>query len=241
MLNIFYAPGKKKISLWRNHDASAFFVSHRYSEDCNMYRGSFIFRIALLCLNYASELSGQLINMAVQASSISPNINARIALSPISSPSPCSAHMMYFGGKVEGDGSHITAGIREQEWYPYYYIQGAEWFNLLSPLVSSRLPALVSEAQKNNHIITAIYPNGVISLRSTKEIDQIDVRDLRDLRTLLYPVLYPGNSKIKFEHLNDPNAFGYLAKPRQQWEYLPILDDEITFDNHAVYFHYKSQ
>ena len=156
IFQIFLEPNKKQIALWRWHDASVFFVSHRYTEYRNLYRGSFNFSIAFSCLKNANDLSEKLIGMAIQASAITSNINARIALSPISSPAPCSAHMMYFGGKVEGDGSHSASGFRSQEWYPYYYFQGAEWFNLLSPSVSSRIPRLVSEAQQYSQIVSTV-------------------------------------------------------------------------------------
>lgn len=236
-LKLFHEPGRIKRALWRDHDASAFFSSYKHANH-NLFRGSFVFRIALQCLANATTFTKQLTDIAVKTTSITHNINARIALSPIPSPAPCSAHMMYFGGIVGGDKTHIKAGFCPEEWYPYYYFQGAEWFNLLSPMIASRLPKPALGAQMYNQVYLESLPSGVLLVQSAKSIEETDVIDLCDIRKILYPVLFPGKSKILFCNLNNPTAYGHLAKPRQQWECIPIFPEELSIDQNAIYFQY---
>lgn len=244
VMKLFYEPNKAMQAVWRDHDSSLLFMSYPYTDNQDIFRGVFEFSIALQCLIIPQKFANSIIKVAIDALTISENINARIALSPITSPSPCSAHMIYFGGSISEEINipcDISLGIRTGEWFPYYYIRGAEWFNLLSPLVSFRLPQLASTDACFENVEISKFSNGTITVKSRKDIEKIDTCDLYNVRLLLYPVLYPGRSRIDLKNLNNPNAFGYLAKPRQQWEYLPLFDNEVFVDNQSIYFIYNKK
>lgn len=235
ILRIMHEPRKKKNALWRQHDISGSFMSHSYINSKSIFRGSFCLRTALTCLgDSVATFCEMLIEVILKAIKLFPNISARIALSPISSPAACSPHMMYFGGQVREDKTHVEMGILGCEWYPYYFFCGAEWFNMLSPLQASHLTDLAERAVHYDNIWTTMYPNGATLVRLKKAIDQVDVADLVDVRKLLYKALYPGNSRINLTDLRNPNAFGFLAKPRQEWECLPIFPNEIAVDEQHI-------
>lgn len=240
ILQIINEPGRKKEAFWRQHDISGRFNSYSYINNDSIFRGRFTIRVALKCLgNCVDSFANSLVEMIKKAIVISPNISARISLSPISSPSPCSPHMLYFGGRVQEDNSHFEMGRLGAEWYPYYYFCGAEWFNMLSPLQVSHLGDATGALFNCNHIITTTYPNGAVSVQLKKAIDQIDVPDLGDVRKLLYQALYPGNSEIRLSNLLTPNAYGFLAKLRQEWECIPIFPFEIDVNDQRILFQHR--
>lgn len=240
IIQIMYEPRKRKNALWRQHDLSGSFMSHSYIENKSLYRGSFCLRVALNCLdNSAATFCDRLIEVVLKANSLFPNMSARIALSPLSSPAACSPHMMYFGGRVREDNTHAEMGVLGCEWYPYYFFCGAEWFNLLSPLQSSHLTDFDEKVACYDNLWTTVYPSGATLVQLKKTIDQIDVVDLMDVRQLLYKALYPGSSRINLADLRNPNAFGFLAKPRQEWECIPVFSNEIEVDKHCILFQHQ--
>lgn len=130
-------------------------------------------------------------------------------------------------------------GVYGIEWYPYYYFCGAEWFNMLSPLQASHLADLAERSARYVNINTIVYPDGSASVCLKKPIDQTDVSDLADVRKLLYKALYPGKRKIMLADLQNPDAFGCLAKPRQQWECIPVFPNEIEVNQECIQFQHQ--
>lgn len=238
IIKLFYEKGKIKTAYWKNHDASAYFKSRKYKKRADLYHGVFYFTIGLNCLNDTEEYVDRLINFAIKATDISTNINARIAISPIYSWESCNAYRYYFNEK-ENDNSHVRLGFCEDEWYPYYYLPGVDWFNLLSPLVASRLNSTKRDIKDCQNLVLKTFPNGTITVQSTSKIDELDVYELREIREVLYPVLYPRKGKILFKDLNNQLLWCSWAKPRLWWEHLPIFEDEISVDSEAVYFKYQ--
>lgn len=236
-MQILNEPGRKKEALWRLHDISGLFTSCRYRSDKSMFRGQFRLCIALPCLSQdVTGFTNALIDMIREAGVISANVSGRIALSPISSPASCSAHMLYFGGAIENERSHMEMGLFESEWYPYTYFCGAEWFNYLSPLQASHLRGSARNGKDYGSFLTTVYPNGAISIKSKKAIDQVDVEDLKPIRKLLYEALYPGHCEICLKNLLDADTYGCFAKIRQEWECIPIFLEEIAIDQQHVFF-----
>lgn len=240
IIRIFNEPGKYKRSMWRQHDASGYFMSYPYVNNTSMYRGTFRLQIALKCLgSTVTSFSEKLIHIVLRSIGILPSISSRISLSPLSAPSACSPHMVYFGGDISKESIPIEVGCLDNEWYPYYYFCGVEWFNLLSPLQASHLSDQVTLNNKNEQMELAAYPNGSILVKLNKPIESMDVDDLVDVKKYLYKALYPGKSMINLNYLLDKTAYGFLAKPRQEWEYIPIFSDEIEIDNQYVVFSIK--
>lgn len=91
----------------------------------------------------------------------------------------------------------------------------------------------------HNSFITTVYPNGAMSVKLKKGIDQVDVEDLRPVRKLLYDALYPGHSQILLKNLLDIEAYGCFAKIRQEWECIPIFPEEIIVDTERILFQHQ--
>lgn len=238
ILKLFYEKGKVKRAYWKEHDSRMCFASRKYAERKNLNYGNFKFTMGLKCLNDINEYANKLIDIAVKATEISPNINARVAISPISSWQSCNAYRFYFNEEIN-DGSHIKEGFLEKEWYPYYYLQGVDWFNLLSPLITSRFHREEKDMKNNGNVILKTLSKGLITIQSTCEIEELDVYELREIREVLYPVLHPRKGKIVFKDLNNPTLWTTWAKPRLWWEHLPIFENEISVDTEAIHFKYQ--
>lgn len=237
ILSLFYEKEKKMLGLWRKHDATVNYIVFPHHECADLYQGLFNFRIAYKCINDAVSFARGLIDFLLHAMHISPNINATIALSPVQSPSNVSPHMLYFGGNVPVNYLENLAKQFGHTLDRYYHIYGAEWFNLVSPFVSARLPKFV--ADEKNMAVDKLS-NGATVVKSTKNIDETDVGDLLNLKKYLYPVLYPGGCKIIVPELDNYKTWSYLTKPRCQWECVPVLPEEITVEKNVIrlsYYH----
>lgn len=236
LLQLFNKNGLAKKAFWCGHDISGMLFSVPYWNRKDLYHGKFDFKVAAACLgsnilNISNAARAFLRNIASEV----PNVSGRVALSPISSPSPCSGHMLYFGGHVPAPDK--PPDLIDTEWTKYYYLQGAEWFNLLSPLQANRLPDLLENAaQFRETVCVEPLSGGSIIVRAKNDVLHTDISDLLPIKKLLYDVLYPGKSEIMLEHLYSLPGYGFMAKPRYQWEYVPMLDDEILIQNDRVVF-----
>ena len=242
VLKIMNAPGKKMYALWRQHDIIGSFDCCAYLQNESRFRGSFRLRVALNCLDGgAADFSETLVAIARGAASLFTDLSARIALSPVGRPEPyVSPHMRYFGNFLpEEDPHNVELSYSRKEWYPYAYFCGAEWFNLLSPLQASLLPDLETESAAYDSIVAERHPNGAIIVRLRNPIDQTDVTNLADVRKVLYRVLYPGSIRLMLVHVRNPEQWSYLAKPRNQWDCLPILPEEIIVNETSILFRHS--
>ena len=168
------------------------------------------------------------------------NINGRVAVAPSLNPSKCSGHMYYFGNNVAMDDSHLTGNFMPVEWYPHYYICGAEWFNIISPLAQQHIPKILIEAARFPSLTVQALAGGCISVHLKKEPDCIDIADLLPVKLLLYNALYPGMSEVPKQVFFDPGYTGYIAKPRKQWECVPMLEEEVIITKDSIIFRHRN-
>lgn len=164
------------------------------------------------------------------------NVNGYIAVTPLPTTESCCGHMAYFGSFETKDGSHRDAGMEENDWYPYYYIKGAEWFNVLSPLTRGRVPTLLHDAADHPSLKVRELPNGCVTIQVDRPPHQVDVEDLVPVKRLLYKGLYPGMSCFSKLRFWDEDDFSWLSKPRSFWECVPIFEDEIIVTEDMVVF-----
>lgn len=239
LMGMFNMDHQKKMALWRNHDLTMGFYSHSYHHNANLYYGTINVSIALPCLRENScPFSAQLVSLACKASELISNISGRVMLSPIYPIGPCSGHMEYFGKLPDGFPAPPFE-LWSIEWNPFFYLQGAEWFNLISPLQRKHLPSIISEVINYPDVTVCELSNGGITVQCKKGILKTDISELLQIKHLLYNALFPGKSEMLFEHLWDPNALSYNTKPRPQWEYVPMFDDEITVLTDRIVFQHK--
>ena len=239
ILEMFNLYGKSPIGKWRNHDFVVSFCGNGYKNFDSFY-GKFVFSIALPCVkSCVIEFAEQLSNIACKASEAVVNVSGRVTLSPIYPIGFCSGHMRYFGN-LNGEPIKTPDGYEPIEWYPYYYLCGAEWFNLLSPLQQQHLPQLNSNSSQFPNVSLKELSSGGYVVCCKKSILQTDITELRGVKEILYRALYPGYSEILFEHLWDSNACSFNTKPRIQWEYVPIYEDEVFVLSDRVRFQHKT-
>lgn len=215
---------------WVGKDVTGHLFTCPYRQRKNRYFGHFDFRIALPCLgNSTCSFANKSVSLLKNITSILPDINGRIALSPSCPPSSCSSYMNYFGGWVRHCPSNKPAYMQEHEWIHACFIKGVEWFNLISPLQSEKL----HREAKTENIVIEVLPTGGCAVTLNKSILQTQVSDLRELKVFLYPIIYPGGIEIPIKDL-----LGF--KPRSKWENVPILENEVTISKGILIVQYQS-
>ena len=236
LLKMFYEPQKYMKALWRAHDSDVLLICEPYGDNRDLYHGSLKFSVALECLENANEFADRLKTAVIRATNITSNINAHIYLSPLRETS----HKLYLGSKLKIDGSHKNNCSEDGifvEWYPFYYLSGAEWFNLLSPLVANRVKR-TTVVNKDIEIIE--LPKNSIVVQSNKEIKNFDVADMVGIKKLLYPVLLPGSSKLSFDGFRE-DFYNYRRRPRFQWECFPVFEEEISVGSDGITLSYNEK
>lgn len=242
LLRFFNEKGRFCLSSVTSTDIHAFASACPYHSKPYLFYGSIRFYVFLYCVS--GNISNVVTNMVAflkEASVSFVNINACVSLSPIVSPSPCSPHMTYFGGNVFQDGTHISEGVMATEWYKSYYLQGAEWYNIISPLVQQHIPNLSRDISRYINLACETLDTGGIAVWVKQNIDLIDITDLTPMKQLLYPALYPGMMKVGKQFILSRRDSGLISKPRKRWELIPIFEDEIIVTDATVIFqhHYK--
>ena len=242
ILSFFNEKNRICISPVAANDINAFAYSCQYRNNNNMYYGAIRFSVYLYCIsNIIASVAGNMIQLLRNLSASYVNLNARILLSPICSAAPYGPHMTYFGSNVEQDGSHISVGALPSEWYKSYYLLGAEWYNIISPLAQRHLPNLMNDIPQHKNIAFEQLDTGGVAVWVKKEIINTDVDDLVSLKHLLYPALYPGKMCIEKKHILSRDAFGLISKPRKQWELLPVFENEIIISDTHIIFQHQTQ
>lgn len=241
ILSIFNEPNKKMLALWRNHDMSGRLFTCPYSNYPDMFYGQYRVLVAAACFSPSQLVlfSEKLARFALQFSQIIPGASARVALSPIKLPAPCSGHMEYFGGKYLGTNDHhIQHSFTNKEWSFYNYSGGAEWFNILSAKQCSHIPNFQHRCKTYSDVKVEKLGEENFAVQSNKNIFDTDVPEYLSIKKLLYEALYPGEGTMSFAHMMDPNKFGYMVKPRYRWELVPLLEHEIlVFPDRIVFRH----
>lgn len=211
-----------------------------YLHDSTLYHGSVSVNISVYSAGEnVTKLAEEMTRFLTNQSKLYRNINGHIGITPLTVPCESSSHLCYFGHNVKIDGSHECMGIEPREWYPYYYLCAVEWFNLISPLANTNIPSLSNDNALYPTIKVQRLNNGAVTVRVDKPPEQIDTVDLLPVKYLLYDGLYPGMRELPKKICLDEKYIAPVAKVRMQWEYLPILEEEIVITSDSVIFRHK--
>lgn len=244
VLKIFNEDGRKKMAFWRSHDFSGIFSTFEYDQFSNLYRVNFSLQIALQCLgSHTCDYAKKMTELLIELSEITPNIGGHVNISPIHWPARSTGHLQYFGGNIGDNASkfqHRKEGYLDVEWYPYYYIGGAEWFNVISPLQMQHLQCIDKNQEISSGIICKKLSSGGMAVFLNKNITDTDVSDLKNIKQLLYNALYPGHGKILLCQLFNRDELTHFCKPRPQWELVPMFDDEVEVTQDRIIFKHKN-
>lgn len=238
VLSLFNQPEKKYVAYYpAPYDSLAIFSASRCFDDPTMFDARFRFLIANCSLNGKTDLLAEaLADKAIRLASNVPNMSGRITLSPQSPIASCSDHRQYFNG----DWNYRCYGVSGKEviWkdLPYYFLNGAEWFNLVAPYQQMRLPELEKNIQKSEHILGQRLPTGTIAVRLREPLSKADIEELKNVKDILYDALCPGEYTMPLAYLYslDKSSFRYGAKPRLQWERIPILPESVFLTKDTV-------
>ena len=232
IFDICNRPGMKKQSYWGTHDARALFWNCIHTNNPSKCYGKISFCVALMCLGDDSTyFAHELLGVLKKAGNTFCQVSGRISLSSLQGVASCCAHMHYFseiGCTSQSNNTH--------ELFPYCYVPGVEWCNLLSPLQLKLLPNLLCNPPLRSDIIKENCSCGGIILRLDRPISSVDIDSLIELKKILYNSLYPGSSCIPIKFFMDDSMYSYLTKPRLQWEYLPIFQEELQITEDFIVF-----
>lgn len=238
VLSLFDQPEKKYVAYYpAPYDSLATFSASICFDDPTMFDARFRFLIANCSLNGKTDLLAEsLADKAISLASNIPNMSGRITLSPQSPIASCSDHRQYFNG----DWNYRCYGVSGKEviWrdLPYYFLNGAEWFNLVAPYQQMRLPELEENIQNSEHVLGQRLPTGTIVVRLRGPLSKADIAELKNVKDILYDALCPGKYAMPLQGLYnlDKKSFRYGEKPRLQWERIPISPEDVFLTKDRV-------
>lgn len=238
LLKIFHEPERIKRAPWFGFDYSGLLCAiPQLPLDKHLYHGYFSFWVARACLgSNAIEWANQLEMLLRKIAGLIPNISGRITLSPLTWPAySSSGHMRYFSNPICDSQRSETPHFYDRSWGPYHYLQGAEWFNLVSSVQAAHIPNVMTEAKQYEDVLAEPYSNGSLIVKSKKNILETDVSELGQIKRLLYDALYPGGRKILLQDLGRSPG----EMPRSLWEYIPIFEEEISVSTDCIIFQHQ--
>ena len=235
LVDLFSIPGKTPSSAFSRHDINGYFQSTPYWYHPQMYHGKFRLTIAKECLGTELELYSVCMSRFLEQLALRfHRVGGTVRIAPYSySTTP---YVYYFGNQYAMDGSHESAQCLPNEWYPFYYHNGIEWFNLLTPFAANEINV------KQQNVPGLSYKEleyGGMIVQMQSPLGKADIADYTAMKHFLYTALIPGGSRIPIKILCAPDETGYLAKPRMDWELIPISPKEIYLENGNVIFQHN--
>lgn len=235
LVKLFSLSGMHPEGSFANHDANGYFMSTPYWTKPHEYHGSYRLAIARECLGMEISCVAEAMSVFAEHMAIEfHNIGATVHLS--SNQYTITPYMYYFGNRYTKDGSHKSLGLDPNEWYPYYYHYGVAWFNLLTPMAVRKCTQMVDAYPG---LACRILENGGLVVKIRKPIYEADVPDYTEVKKYLYDALLPGMGQVPLKYFFDSGEMGFLAKPRMNWEYMPVFPSEISIGNGYLRFHHE--
>lgn len=243
LLRLFNREGLFKKNYWRNHDfwGQIFYVPYKNRGD--LYRGTFNISVSNFCLGKKCvTLAEEFAAFLAELSREFQNVSGHVMLSPIGRPAVSgSGHTVYFSIHSLGNQPFpCPAGVTEDEWRNAYYLYGAEWFNLLSPVQANRLHRPHANVLDRNKPIVDQMENGAIIVKSHKDILHTDIPELTQVKDLLRPLLYPGFREFEIAPFLHPHETNAKWGPRLMLELVPMSPEDIEVTDEYVIFRHKS-
>lgn len=235
--DLFHEPNRINLNYYNACDLQCKFFSNPYWNDPKQCHGSISVTLGLGCVaGFEQNIAESYVEFIKELCPILGLANGRVGISPQPAGQHLSSYMQYFGmGHVHGDNSHKIENCWPNEWYPYYYLCGVEWGNVISPLTQKHLPMIRENIQEQKTVISEELPNGSLFVGLNKPILQTDLQDMFILRQLVDEALYPGEGReYDLVELRKHNS---TVSPRSAWELVPVYNDEIVVKDGVLSFH----
>lgn len=240
ILELFAEKDRKMIGYPGGFDAGCLFASglQKRPGEQKLYCGTLRFWISVTAcgrsLDLAAEEFGRILLLL---NGILPHANGRVGIAPLGTNTFFSPYMRYFGEGYDGvDGTHQDAGFDPDEWYPYYYLCGMEWMNLISSLTMIHL----GPERLNSPALQKTAASDAVLVSLKKPISQLDLSDMEEIKNALYPALYPGTSTFHLRELYKGNHQFYAMLPRSGWELVPLSPWELEVQDTIATFIHRS-
>ena len=225
---IFDAPNRRLSTVHTSPDGAGVLTAIPYRNNTQQYYGSFYIQFSTFSLGDSlEEMAKRFESVLIDLSNEYRNVNGRVMLQPSGQWLGKSPAMHFFSGMPIFDGSHERYNCLENEWYPTYYVCGAEWSNVISTLAQNHFE---NKAMVSVGVESTLLAGGGLWVRSNRAICDYDVSDAVKIKRSIYPALYPGRFHIPIRVLFGPlrRNFDYIRHPRSNWAIIPIVDGEIN-------------
>lgn len=232
IISLFSLSGKKDIRYYDGLDASGGVISRKDHENLSGCYGSFSIEINSFCLeDRLDEAAAYFAEFLRDLSLTFRNVNATIGLN---SKVYDSWHERYFGWiprQILGD-QQAEKCWRDSK---YYFLNGAEWFNIISPV--TRELFLNSVSLSSDKVDVSELENGALIVKAQSPVSVENLEAYYDMKKLVYKALRPGYSKIHMDEIRKMPRWG----PRAHWELIPVFEDEVTVQFGNIIFSHTGE
>lgn len=224
--HIFCEPNRRFLWFHAHADLAFRFSAKQYQSHPEYYYGEAAFGISAFSAGDIQDLVADAMeDFATTLSKEYVNINALIGLQPKGITDD--PYMRYFGLHGVQDGSHEDAACTAREWYPYYYLHGIEWLNIVSPQTKELI--LNPYVPKRDGILVCEIPGGSLKVQSAKPISAYSLETALAMKHILRDTLYPGKTAVSlkslFPKVGQDRVYSWC--PRSDWAIVPIEEHEI--------------
>lgn len=237
--DLFHESNRINLNYYNTYDLQCSFFSTSYWDSPGQCHGSISAALGLGCtVGFEQNIADFFVDFMKELCPVLGLANGRVGIAPNPGGKYYSPYMQYFGmGHVYGDHSHKEENCLPNEWYPYYYLCGVEWGNIISTLTQKHLPMLRKNLQEQETVFSQELSNGGLFVGLNKPILQIELPDMFILRNLVNEALYPGEGR-EYD-LSELRKHGNTFLPRHGWELVPIYNDEIIVKKGVLSFQRK--
>lgn len=231
LYELFQEPGRSNRGYYNGYDLECLWSTSPYRNQPELYYGSLGVKLGIGCVTGQEQAAAErFAQWMKEICSIMGEANGLTGIVPAPAGWNISPYMWYFG-RCETDERHTheKENCTPMEWYPYSYLCGVEWRNVISPLTQSQLPHLVEDIAATPGVIQERLPGGGLLVGLEKSVLDVDVQDLLRLRRLVDPALYPGEGSSYHPWATMKHEI--WGGPRGKWELVPIYPDEIVVRN----------
>lgn len=220
IISLFSVPGKRDIRYYNRFDAyGGVIVSRDHLSLSGGCCGSFNIEISSFCLeDRLDEAAEYFVEFLRELALTFRNVNATIGLNSMRYNS---WHDRYFGRIPK----HFLGNPQAENFWrdsEPYYLDGVEWFNLISPV--TRELFLNSLSQSSDKVDVSELENGALIVKAQSPVSVENIEAYYDMKKLVYKALRPGCSEISIYTIRKMPEWG----PRSRWELMPVLEDEVT-------------
>ena len=242
ILRLFNENRKYKYGYYRGPDAWGMFYSIPYINNPHRFHGRIHYAIAIGCISDAVSIVAKMFSLAMRGiCNLLKSANGRVGIAPYPiDVEHISPYMKYFGERgIEyekvGDKSHLEFNCHPKEWYPFYYLCGVQWANVLSRLTLAHLPSkAIKELEESPLFAFEQQACGSVYIQFNMDVLALEASDLAILKQLLYTALFPG--RAEFPLLKTRQAIMPWAFPRSSWETVSVFPEELEITNSRIIF-----